>query len=109
MSEKEDRDFRCPSCGVSLNVLISKEAYKDNPTAKIPRTAEAVRKAMPNGVVNDLTIVEKEATYHIVPKKFLGKPNFAKIMQIVKNLHGEYVSQGKTSYWWVPKTETVDL
>ena len=109
MTEKEDRDFRCPSCGVSLNVLISKEAYRDNPTAKIPRTAETVRKAMPDGVVNDLTIVEKESTYHIVPKKFLGKPNFAKIMQIVKNLHGEYVSQGKTSYWWVPKTETVEL
>ena len=108
MTEKEE-DFNCPSCGVSLNVLISKEAYKDKPTAKIPRTAEAVRKALPNSVVDDLTIVEKESTYHIVPKKFLGKPNFAKVMQVVKDLHGQYVSQGKASYWRVPKTETVEL
>jgi hypothetical protein len=109
MTEKETGDFKCPSCGVALNVLISKQAYKDNPSAKIPRTAEAVRKALPSDVVGDLTIVEKESTYHIVPKKFLGKPNFAKIMQVVKNLHGEWVSQGKTSYWWVPKAETIEL
>lgn len=106
---EERADFNCPSCGAPLNVLINKEAYKDTPTAKISRTAEAVRKALPNDVVQDLTIVEKESTYHIVPKKFLGKANFAKVMQVIKNLHGEYVSQGKTSYWWVPKMETVEL
>ena len=105
MTEKETKEFKCPSCGVSLNVLISKEAYKDNQTAKIPRTAEAVRKALPSDVVTDLTIMEKESIYHIVPKKFLGKENFAKIMQVVNRLHGEWVSQGKTSYWWVPKRD----
>ena len=108
MTEKETEDFKCPSCGVHLNVLISKEAYKDKPTAKIPRTAEAVRKALPNSVVDDLTIVEKESTYHIKPKKFLGKESFAKVMQVVKNLHGEWVSQGKHSYWWVPATQEVE-
>ena len=81
----------------------------DKPTTKIPRTAGTVRKAMPDSVVNDVTIVEKESTYHIVPKKFLGKPNFAKIMQVVQNLHGEYLSQGKTSYWCVLKTESMEL
>jgi len=105
MTEKEAEEFNCPSCGVQLNVLIGKEAYKDKPTAKIPRTAEAIRKALPSDVVGDLTIVEKESTYHIVPKKFLGKENYWKVMQVVKNLRGEWVSQGKTSYWWVPKTE----
>lgn len=105
MSEKEAKDFNCPSCGVPLNVLINSEAYKeDKPTAKIPRTAEAVRRALPSDVAADLTIVEKESTFHIVPKKFLGKENYWKVMQVVKNLHGEWVSQGKTSYWWVPKT-----
>jgi hypothetical protein len=109
MVEEEVEGFKCPSCGVPLNVLIGKEAYKDETVAKIPRTAEAVRKALPSDVVGNLTIVEKESTYHLVPKKFLGKENFAKIMQVVKDLHGEWVSQGKTSYWWVPKTETVEL
>ena len=109
MSEKEIEGFRCPNCRTTLTVLISSEAYKDNPTTKIPRTSEAVRKALPSDVVGDLTIVEKESTYYIVPKKFLGKENFAKIMEVVKNLHGEWVSQGKTSYWWVPKKEIIEL
>ncbi|MCK4478864.1 hypothetical protein KAU88_10140 [Candidatus Bathyarchaeota archaeon] len=104
MNEKKTKDFSCPSCGVSLNVLISREAYKEKSTAEIPRTAEAVRKALPSDVIPDLTIVEKESTYNIVPKKFLGKENYWKVMQVVKNLHGEWVSQGKTSYWWVPKS-----
>lgn len=99
MTEKEPGDFTCPSCGVSLNVLMSKEAYKeDKSTTKIPRTAEAVRKALPKEVVDDISIVEKESTYELVPKKFLGKEHFRNIMQVVENLHGEWVSQGKTSY-----------
>lgn len=104
MSEEETGDFRCPSCGVPLNVLMSKEAYKeDKPTAKIPRTAETIGNALPSDVVSDLTIVEKESTFHIVPKKFLGKDKFREIMQVVNDLHGEWVSHGKTSYWWIPK------
>ena len=110
MSEKEIKDFNCPSCGVPLNVLINSEAYKeDKPTAKIPRTAETLRRALPSDVVRDLTIVEKENAFHIVPKKFLGKDSFREIMQVVNELHGEWVSQGKTSYWWVPKIVTEEL
>ena len=104
MNQKTPIDFKCPGCGVPLNVLINEEAYRDAEPSKT-RTAEAIRKALPPEVVKDLTIVEKEATYHIVPKKFLGKDNFREIMRIVQEMHGEWVSQGKTSYWWVPKTE----
>jgi hypothetical protein len=106
---QEAEGFNCPSCGVSLNVLISKEAYQNTSTGRVSRTADDVREAMPSDVVKDLTIAEKESTYHIVPKKFLGKEKFAKVMQVVKNLHGEYVSRGKTSYWWVPHAETIEL
>ncbi len=109
MSENTTGDFKCPGCGVPLNVLVSAEAYQDKPVGRVPRTAEAVRRALPSEVVQDLTIVEKESTYHLVPKRFLGKPNFAKIMRVVQNLHGEWVSQGKTSYWMVPKSEPVQL
>lgn len=108
MSKEVPKDFNCPGCGVPLNVLINQEAYRDEKTTRT-RNAETVRKALPPDVVGDLTIVEEENKYHIVPKKFLGKQNFAKIMEVVKNLHGEWMSQGKTSYWWVPKTETAGL
>ena len=108
MSKEVPKDFNCPGCGVPLNVLINEEAYRDEEPSKT-RTVEAIRKTLPPEVVKDVTIVEKEATYHLVPKKFLGKPSFALIMKTVNRLHGEWVSQGKTSYWWVPKTETVEL
>ncbi len=102
MNDKTPIDFTCPGCGVPLNVLINEEAYRDEETPRT-RTAETIRKALPPEVINDLTIVEREVTYHVVPKKFLGKPYFAKIMRIVQEMGGEWVSQGKTSYWWLSK------
>lgn len=106
LNDKESKDFNCPSCGVPLNVLINSEAYKeDKPTQTIPRTTEALRKVLPSDTVRDLTIVEKENTFHIIPKRFLGKDKFREIMQAVNVLHGEWISQGNTSYWRLPKTE----
>ena len=40
MPAKEAVDFKCPSCGVALNVLISKKVYKNKPTEN---TNEAVK------------------------------------------------------------------
>ena len=102
MNDKTPIDFKCPGCGVPLNVLINEEAYRDEEGPRT-RTADTIRKSLPPGVVKDVTIVEKEATCRIVPKKFLGKDNFREIMRIVQDMRGEWVSQGKTSYWWVPK------
>lgn len=39
----------------------------------------------------------------IKPKTFLGAENFAKIAAAVRGLGGEYVSQGRDSYFRVPK------
>ena len=111
MIEKEAVDFKCPSCGVPLNVLISKEAFKDKPTANLDVTVQDVCSALPRDVLPNLTVaVSKHSpnTIHIVPKKFLGKENFYKVTKAVKAMRGEWVSQGKHSYWWVPATQDVE-
>ena len=41
--------------------------------------------------------------------KFLGKENWYKVSKAVKVLRGEWVSQGKHSYWWVPVTKEVEV
>ena len=114
MTERETGDFKCPNCGVSLNVLISKEAYKDKPgsTTTINVAIKDVCDALPQDILPDLNIaVDKQdsKTIHIVPKKYLGKENFYKVTKAVKNMQGEWVSQGKHSYWWVPATQEVEL
>jgi len=103
-------DFKCPSCGVSLVVLISTEAYKDKPTATIRRTVEDVKTMLPQDILPDLNIAfsKNQQTIHIVPKKFLGKENFYKVQKAVENMRGEWVSQGKQSYWWVPTKQEVE-
>ena len=112
MTEKETGDFKCPSCGVSLNVLINREACQDKPTANINMTVKDVCEGLPQDVVADLNVAVNKRdskTIHIVPKKFLGKENFYKVSKAVKAMHGEWVSQGKHSYWWVPATQEVEV
>jgi hypothetical protein len=55
--------------------------------------------------LRDLLVFEETRDCLIVkPKVFLGSENFAKIAAIVKEHGGEYVSQGKTSHFRLPKT-----
>ncbi len=111
MSE-QPADFKCPSCGVALNVLISREAYQDKPkpTTTIDINIKDVCEALPQDVLSNLTVAVNKhdpKTIHVTPKKFLGKENFYKVSQAVKKMRGEWVSQGKLSYWWIPATQEV--
>jgi len=112
MTEDEVEDFKCPSCGVALNVLISKEAYKDKPTENTNEAAKEVCEALPQDILPNLNVAVNKRdpkTIHIVPKKFLGKENWYKVSQAVKALRGEWVSQGRHSYWWVPTTQQTEV
>lgn len=114
MTEKETGDFKCPSCGVPLNVLISKEAYEKKPeqTATIKTTVEDVKTLLPQDILPDLNVAvnkQDSKTIHIVPKKYLGKENFYKVSKAVQNMHGEWVSKGKHSYWWIPTTQEAEV
>ena len=114
MSEEKPYMLSCPFCNQTfpVEIGISKEAYKDKPTATIKVTVEDVKTMLPQDVLPDLNVaVNKQdaKTIHIVPKKYLGKENFYKVSKAVNNMHGEWVSQGKHSYWWVPATQKVEV
>lgn len=114
MTEKETENFKCPSCGAALSVLIAKEAYQDKPkpAANIDINVKEVSEALPQDILPNLTVAVNKhdpKTIHIVPKKFLGKENFYKVSKAVKAMHGEWVRQGKSSYWWVPATQETEV
>ena len=43
--------------------------------------------------------------FKVSPKVFLGSENFGKVLSIVRELGGEYVSAGKNSHFKIPKKE----
>lgn len=115
MTENKTYQLTCPFCNrdFPLEIGISKQAYKDKATANINVKVEDVRQALPQDVLPDLNVAVSKhttpVTIHIVPKKFLGKENFYKVSKAVKSMRGEWVSQGKHSYWWVPATQQVEM
>lgn len=116
MSETQPYNLTCPFCNQTfpVEIGISRQAYKDKheQTATIKTTVEDVKTMIPQDVLPDLNVaVNKQdpKTIHIVPKKYLGKENFYKVTKAVKNMQGEWVSQGKHSYWWVPTNQEVEL
>jgi hypothetical protein len=116
MTESKTYQLTCPHCSqtIPVEIGVSKEAYKEEsrPSATITRTVEDVVKALPQDVLPNLNVAlnkHDSKTIHITPKKYLGKENFYKVSKAVKAMHGEWVSQGKHSYWWVPAVETVEV
>jgi hypothetical protein len=114
MTENKPYQLTCPFCNrdFPVEIGISKQAYEDK-TTTINVKVEDVCQALPQDVLPDLNVaVSKHTspeTIHIVPKKYLGKENFYKVTKAVKAMHGEWVSQGKHSYWWVPAIQQVEV
>ena len=80
--------------------------------ATIDVKVDDVRKALPQDVLPNLNVAASKTdlkTIFIVPNKFLGKENFYRVNGVIKEMRGEWVSQGRHSYWWVPATEKVEL
>jgi len=116
MSENKPYQLSCPFCNQTFPVEIgvSKEAYQDQPkpTTNMPINVKDVCEALPQDILPNLNVAVNKhdpKTIHIVPKKYLGKENFYKVTKAVKAMQGEWVSQGKHSYWWVPATQEVEM
>jgi len=63
---------------------------------------EKVSELFPEDLRNLLSFEQKADTCVIKPKQFLGSENFAKIVDIVKQHGGDYVSAGKESHFKIP-------
>jgi hypothetical protein len=51
-----------------------------------------------------MLLYEETGKYIVVkPRRFLGSDNFAKIASIVRDLGGEYISEGKNSHFKISK------
>jgi hypothetical protein len=50
-----------------------------------------------------LIFEETEKYFFVKPRRYLGSDNFAKIASVVRELGGEYISEGKNSHFKVPK------
>jgi len=58
--------------------------------------------AFPEDLRALLSFEQREGFCIIKPRQFLGSENFAKIADIVKQLNGEYISEGKSSHFRIP-------
>ncbi len=115
MSEQKPYQLSCPFCSQTfpVEICVSKEAYQDKPkpTPTLDVAVRDVCEALPQDVLSNLNVALNKSgqNIHIVPKKYLGKENFYKVSKAVKDMHGEWVSQGKSSYWWAPVTQEVEV
>jgi len=54
--------------------------------------------------LEDMLLYEEAGNFIVVkPRRFLGSDNFAKIASIVRDLGGEYISEGKNSHFKISK------
>ena len=64
---------------------------------------EAVKAKFPTDLADLLTFTVEGQFVVLKPKKFLGSENFTKIVAVVREVGGEYISAGKQSHFRIPK------
>lgn len=92
-------EFKCPKCGVVLNVSVKTAQTSPSKT----QNTEDIKMMFPEDLENLLSFEEKEDYIIIKPRQFLGSDNFAKIAAIIRGIGGEYVSAGKQSHFRIGK------
>ena len=72
---------------------------------KLPVEArlEMLREKFPEDLKSLVKFEAADNRVVVKPKSYLGKENFSKIAEIIKEAGGEYVSAGKESHFVVPK------
>jgi len=58
---------------------------------------------IPSDMHELLSFEETEQFYIIRPRQYLGAENFAKILDSVRQVGGQYISRGKDSHFKVPR------
>jgi hypothetical protein len=80
------------------------QEVKDTP--ETPQKAPTdVQQLFPKELSELLTFEDQGKWTKISPKQFLGSDNFARVLAIVKELNGEYISAGKGSHFRIPKVD----
>ena len=85
---------------------VTKPAAAPAASAKPTEKAHSmndVKQAFSPELQGMLIFEETEKYFLVKPRRFLGSGNFAKIASVVRDLGGEYISEGKNSHFKVPK------
>jgi hypothetical protein len=86
--------------GYVTGVSVSKP-FQEKPSPR--KTLTEVQNAFPQGLRDLLSFQENASAFIIKPRQFLGSENFAKAVEVVKGLGGQYISKGKESHFQVAK------
>jgi hypothetical protein len=81
----------------AINTYLAERAPAE---AKVEKVAELFPKDLADLLIFEVT----PEGWKIRPRQYLGSENFAKIVAIVREAKGEYISAGKESHFRVPKT-----
>ena len=66
-------------------------------------TIDTVRQKVPRGLKTKLTYEQTDDYVIVRPRRYLGREDFSKVAQIIREMGGEYVSAGKDSHFKVPR------
>jgi len=84
---------------------LEKASERDaTPSTTRPETA-SINQFFPQELANMLDFHDEGDWFKVSPKTFLDSENFGKVLSIVRELGGEYVSAGKNNHFKVPKKE----
>ncbi|MCW4046172.1 MAG: hypothetical protein NWE99_01220 [Candidatus Bathyarchaeota archaeon] len=87
-----------------LGKPVEAKPKPQEPTGK-PEAPLEIEQCFPKELAELLNFEDKGTWIRVSPKQFLGSDNFARVLAIVKELKGEYVSAGKGSHFRIPKVE----
>lgn len=95
--------FECPCCHTKLLVAVEPE-QDHGPISEVDKLADFIAKFREDQQLL-LDFIDEGDHYKIKPKNYLGSEKFAEIGAVVRELGGEYVSQGKESHFIVKKVK----
>lgn len=82
---------------------VGRKLRKAKETKATSPDIEAVKAKFPSDLAELLTFKTEGQFTVLKPTRFLGSDNFAKIVAIVRDLGGEYISKGKDSHFKIPR------
>jgi len=104
-------EVECPICGKTLTVQLApaKQTLMEKQTILV--TAKDITEILPPDLQELMTVEDLNRDWiKVKPKRYLGTKMFAIAAQFLcEELHGEYISLGKNSYFRIPKEQLSPL
>jgi len=98
-------EVKCPLCGKTLTVQVAPAKQT------VLVSAKDITEVLPPDIKELMTVEDLNQEWiKVKPKRYLGTKMFAIAAQFLcEELHGEYISQGKNSYFRIPKEQLTPL